>query len=129
MIKKVSDCMNKDNNYIVKIGDITDNIKNITIEAFLNDLKKFELKDTIVIILDLEDVSGKINGLLIADRDDESAKIIDTIIAGKEYQIRGNIFKMNDGIKNDFYNFTNKSIENYIVSSKILFVKSIKQKY
>lgn len=115
------------NNYIVKIGDITDNIKNITIEAFLKSLKKFELKDTIVVILDLEDVSGKINGLLVTDRDDESTKIVDTIIANKEYQIRGNIIKMNDNIKNDFYNFTGKSVENYIVGNNVLFVKSIKQ--
>ena len=88
---KVSDYVSKDinlkkidtvvgNNYISKIGDIVGNIKNITIEATLKNFKKIELKDSIVVILDLEDNTGKINALLVVERDEKSFGIIKNII-------------------------------------------------
>ncbi len=115
--------------YISKIGDIADSIKNITIEAVLNNFKKFELKDSIVVILDLEDDTGKINALLIFERDEESVEIVKNIIKNNYYRINGSITQINEEMLSEFDDLVgnSESIKNYITSNKILAVRGIEK--
>ena len=120
--------MNKEivDNYISNIEDIVGKTKNVTIQATVKEIKKFEFEDTLVVILNLVDNSGKINGYIVSDRDKQELEIIDSISKDHQYSIRGNILILNDEVINNLFS-DYKEIINYIQSDKLLVVQSIKE--
>ena len=62
--------MNKEivDNYISNIEDIVGKTKNVTIQATVKEIKKFEFEDTLVVILNLVDNSGEISGYIVSDK-------------------------------------------------------------
>ncbi len=113
-------------NHISNIENITGKVKDITIQATVKEIKKFEFEDTLVIILNLVDNSGKINGYIVSDRDKQELEIIDSISKDHQYSIRGNILILNDEVINNLFS-DYKEIINYIQSDKLLVVHSIKE--
>ena len=97
--------MNKEivDNYISNIEDIVGKTKNVTIQATVKEIKKFEFEDTLVVILNLVDNSGKISGYIVSDKDKQELEIIDSISKDHRYFIRGNILILNDEVINNLF--------------------------
>ena len=97
--------MNKEivDNYISNIEDIVGKTKNVTIQATVKEIKKFEFEDTLVVILNLVDNSGEISGYIVSDKDKQELEIIDSISKDHRYFIRGNILILNDEVINNLF--------------------------
>ena len=121
-LKKVDNIVNDD--YISKINDIVENVRDITLEVKVDKYKIFELKNIILTILHLEDKTGKICALLAGSRDDEDLKkIINHIGINNYYRLRGSISTLNEDMYEDLDD--NIDMKDYLIGNKLLSINGI----
>ena len=94
------------NEYISKIGNVVDKVKNATFEVKINDIKIIENNNDIAV----QDKTGTIKALLVGERE-ELIDIMNNLKTGNEYRIRGNISILDDEL----------------ISGKTLVIKAIEQ--
>lgn len=125
-LKSVDAIVNGD--YISKINNIVENVRDIVLEVKVDKYKIFELKDIILIILHLEDKTGKICALLAGDRDDEGFKKIVRHIGINSYcRVRGSISFLDEDMYEDLDDMFNDDInlKDYFIGDKLLSIKGI----
>ncbi len=98
------------NEYISKIGNVVDKVKNATFEVKINDIKIIENNNDIAVIMEVQDKTGTIKALLVGERE-ELIDIMNNLKTGNEYRIRGNISILDDEL----------------ISGKTLVIKAIEQ--
>lgn len=98
------------NEYISKIGNIVDKVKNATFEVKINDIKIIENNNDIAVIMKVQDKTGTIKALLVGERE-ELIDIMNNLKTGNEYRIRGNVSILDDEL----------------ISGKTLVIKAIEQ--
>lgn len=127
-MKKVSDYVSKDiklkevKNGIIRdipnnIGDIVGKNKNITIEATLIDYKLFKLEDVTTTILNLEDNTGSIIGLLVGE--------CSILSKNEKYKFKGNVVVIENTNLEEFNQLIEDDIKKYITNNKLFCVKLI----
>lgn len=98
------------NEYISKIGNVVDKVKNATFEVKINDIKIIENNNDIAVIMEVQDKTGTIKALLVGERE-ELIDIMNNLKTGNEYRIRGNISILDDEL----------------ISGKTLVIKALEQ--
>lgn len=98
------------NEYISKIGNVVDKVKNATFEVKINDIKIIGNNNDIAVIMKVQDKTGTIKALLVGERE-ELIDIMNNLKTGNEYRIRGNISILDDEL----------------ISGKTLVIKAIEQ--
>ncbi len=98
------------NEYISKIGNVVDKVKNATFEVKINDIKIIGNNNDIAVIMEVQDKTGTIKALLVGERE-ELIDIMNNLKTGNEYRIRGNISILDDEL----------------ISGKTLVIKAIEQ--
>lgn len=127
-MKKVSDYVSKDiklkevKNGIIRdipnnIGDIVGKNKNITIEATLIDYKVFKLEDVTTTILNLEDNTGSIIGLLVGE--------YSILSKNEKYKFKGNVVVIENTNLEEFNQLIEDDIKKYIIGNKLFCIKLI----
>lgn len=86
-IKKIAN--NIDSNYITNIDDIMTEIKDITIESKILDIKKLEFDKEIMVFLLLKDKTGTISSLLVGNRDGDFKKLLADLNINHNYLFKG----------------------------------------
>jgi len=125
-LKSINNIVSDD--YISKINNIVENIRDITLEVKLGKYKIFELKNVILTILHLEDKTGSICALLVGSRDDESFKnIINHIGINSSYRVRGSISSLNEDMYEDLNDMLGNDIntKDYLIGDKLLTITGI----
>lgn len=125
-LKSVNSIVSDD--YISKINNIVENIRDITLEVKVSKYKIFELKNVILTILYLEDKTGSICALLVGSRDDESFKnIINHIGINSSYRVRGSISSLNEEMYEDLNDILGNyiNIKDYLIGDKLLTITGI----
>ena len=99
------------------IGDIVGKNKNITLEATLIDYKVFKLEDVTTTILNLEDNTGSITGLLVGE--------CSILSKNKKYKFKGNVVVIENTNLEEFNQLIEDDIKKYITNNKLFCVKLI----
>ncbi len=86
-IKKIANYI--DSNYITNIDDIMTEIKDITIESKILDIKKLEFDKEIMVFLLLKDKTGTISSLLVGNRDGDFKKLLADLNINHNYLFKG----------------------------------------
>ena len=82
----------KDTEYISKIDDIVDEIKDVSLILTVTKIQKVEIERAIIVGLNLKDESGTILGIFVGKRkNDDVIKTIKNFDVDKKYKIKGNI--------------------------------------
>lgn len=125
-LRKIGNIVNYD--YISKIGNIVEDIKDVIIEVRVDKYKTFEFKNNILTIINLEDGKDTICALLIGNRSDQYFKeIVSNVRIDNHYRIRGNVSFINEEIDEELEVIFSKgvNIKDYIIGDKLLFIKDI----
>ena len=124
-LKNVS--LDVDDDYITKINDIVDEVKNVTLKVVIAEVKKFEFKNGIMLCLKLKDDGGTISGILIGNRNKEVMDIINNLKRNKTYLVKGNAVILRDPNDKEL-NFIKDKISSFIkVGDMFIAIKALKE--
>ena len=125
ILKKINNNVNQ--NYISKIDNIVDNIRNVSFEVFFDNIKIFELDNIIISIMSMRDGSGNMSALIISNRDNDIKEIIKSFNLKDKFAISGSVsFNINDTYK-VLSELTNNKVKKELLKDKVLYVNSIKK--
>lgn len=83
--------------FISDIDGLVGNVKNVTLEVRIDDIKSFELDDTMFIFLEMHDGNcTKIKGIMVGPRDSEFKTLVKSINTNSKYRVSGNISTLDD---------------------------------
>lgn len=125
LLKKVNNNVNK--NYISKISNIIDNIRNVSFEVFFDNIKVFELDNMIISIMSMRDGSGNMSALIISNRDNDTKEIIKSLNLRDKFAISGSVSFDINHTYNMLNELTNNKIKKELLKDKILYVNSIEK--
>ena len=91
-IKKIETNIPSDS-FISSIDGIAGAVKGVTLDVYFTSKKIYELEDTMFIVLDMYDSTGKMKALLVGNRDKDFTSIVDSIKINDDvrYRISGNV--------------------------------------
>lgn len=121
--KKISKEVNRD--YISKIGSIVDKVRNVSFEVFFNDIKIYELENTIIAIMSMRDGTGNMSALIISNRDKENKDIIKSINLKDKFVISGSVSVDIDSTYQMLNELTNNKVKKELLKDKVLLVNGI----
>ncbi len=116
-------------NYVSKISHIVGKVHNVSFEVFFDDIKIFELENSMIVLMSMRDGTGNMSAVLLGAKDLETKNTIKNINLNDKYLITGNIpFDLDyvyeglrERIKDD------KKIKKEMLKNKVLFVKAIQK--
>lgn len=85
-----------ESNYISKIGNVVDKVKNATFEVIIKDIQITETDNDIVAIMEVQDETGTMKALLVGEYEEEFTKVVNNLKIGSEYRIRANVSMLDD---------------------------------
>lgn len=85
-----------ESNYISKIGNIVDKVKNATFELIIKDIQIIENNNDIAVIMEVQDETGTMKALLVGEREEEFIKVVNSLKIDSKYRIRANISMLDD---------------------------------
>jgi hypothetical protein len=107
---------------ISKINDLNINSKRITLNVNVISKKYYEVDNSIIVILDIEDSTGKMKAILGGNRNNSFITFIESITVGLKYKICGNVYLYDDELNDIELPFINEIKEN-----KMFFVYALQQ--
>lgn len=85
-----------ESNYISKIGNIVDKVKDATFELIIKDIQIIENNNDIAVIMEVQDETGTMKALLVGEREEEFIKVVNSLKIDSKYRIRANISMLDD---------------------------------
>lgn len=85
-----------ESNYISKIGNVVDKVKNATFEVIIKDIQITETDNDIAAIMEVQDETGTMKALLVGEPEEEFTKVVNNLKIGSKYRIRANISMLDD---------------------------------
>ena len=85
-----------ESNYISKIGNVVDKVKNATFEVIIKDIQITETDNDIAAIMEVQDETGTMKALLVGEHEEEFTKVVNNLKIGSEYRIRANVSILDD---------------------------------
>lgn len=85
-----------ESNYISKIGNVVDKVKNATFELIIKDIQIIENNNDIAVIMEVQDETGTMKALLVGEREEEFIKVVNSLKIDSKYRIRANISMLDD---------------------------------
>ena len=85
-----------DSNYISKVGNVVDKVKNATFEVIIKDIQITETDNDIAVIMEVQDETGTMKALLVGEREEEFTKVVNSLKIGSKYCIRANVSMLDD---------------------------------
>ncbi len=94
-VKKIATSIPEDA-FVSRIKGLVGNVKNVTLDGTFGNMMVYEVEDTMFVLVDFTDCSGKIPVLIVGARDDEFRAFVESIIMKHEYRISGNVSLVED---------------------------------
>lgn len=85
-----------ESNYISKIGNVVDKVKNATFEVIIKDIQITETDNDIAAIMEVQDETGTMKALLVGEYEEEFTKVVNSLKIGSKYHIRANVSMLDD---------------------------------
>lgn len=91
-IKKIETTIPSDS-FISSIDGLIDKLNKVTLDVYFTSKKFYELEDTIFVVFDMYDSTGKMKALLVGNRDKDFTSLVDSIKINDNvrYRISGNV--------------------------------------
>lgn len=91
-IKKIETTIPSDS-FISSIDGLIDKVNKVTLDVYFTSKKIYELEDTMFVVFDLYDSTGKMKALLVGNRDKDFTSLVDSIKVSDDvrYRISGNV--------------------------------------
>jgi len=98
------------NSFISSIDGIAGAVKGVTLDVYFTSKKIYELEDTMFIVLDMYDSTGKMKALLVGNRDKDFTSLVDSIKINDDvrYRVSGNV-SIPDDVEFPFMNELNNN--------------------
>jgi len=79
--------------FISSINEIAGAVKGVTLDVYFTSKKIYELEDTMLVVFDMYDSTGKMKALLVGNRDKDFTSLVDSIKidVNVRYRISGNV--------------------------------------
>lgn len=94
-IKKIETTIPYDS-FVSSIDRIAGAVKGVTLEVCFTSKKIFELDDTMFVLLNMFDNSGKMKALLVGEKSKDFVSLVDNIKYGLKYRVSGNVSAVPD---------------------------------
>lgn len=121
--KKIDNNVNR--NYISKIGNIVDKVRNVSFEVFFDNINVYELDNTIISIMSMRDGTGNMSALIVSNRDKDTKDIIKSINEKDKFAISGSVSFDIDNTYKVLSELTNNKVKKELLKSKVLYVNAI----
>jgi len=91
-IKKIETTIPSDS-FISSIDGLIDKLNKVTLDVYFTSKKFYELEDTMFVVFDMYDSTGKMKALLVGNRDKDFTSLVDSIKINDNvrYRISGNV--------------------------------------
>ena len=99
-VKKIATTIPEDA-FVSRIEGLVGKVKNVTLDGTFSNMMVYEVEDTMFVLVDFTDCSGKIPTLIVGARDDEFRSFVESIIMKHEYRISGSVSLVEDIGDND----------------------------
>lgn len=76
--------------FISHIDSLIGTTNHVTLKVIIEDIQLYELDNTMFVLMDMSDMSGKVKGLMVGSRNDKDFKsFVDDIYVGKKCKVNG----------------------------------------
>ena len=86
--------------FVSQIGSLIGTTNHVTLKVTIEDIKVYELDNSMFVLLDMFDMSGKVTGLMVGSRDDNDFKaLVDGIYISKKCKVNGKFCFLSSAFK------------------------------